>query len=237
MIYTPFGSGPFPLVIINHGTPSEKSDLAGRKIGFGKAARWFVSKGFIVLVVLRPGFGASEGAYLEGAGPCDRLDYIAGGRRTAAVETAIAKSAAQLPGVDPHRIIIVGQSAGGFGAVALADEPPPGVIGVISFAGGRGSNGTGHICEGSSELIHAMSVFGKHNRLPQLWLYAENDRYFPPVLAKSMHSAYSTASSSPVVFALLSSFRDDGHRTLADADPSSWTREVQRYLDSILQSP
>ena len=228
-IFRPAGAGPFPLVVINHGTPPDKSKLAATKLSFARAARWFVAQGYMVVVALRPGFGSSTGRYLEAAGNCRTEDFVAAGRRTAAIEAAIVTAASALPGTDPHRIVVVGQSAGGYGAVALADAPPLGVVGVISFAGGRGSNGKGTICAGEDRLIAAEKTFGAANRVPQLWLYAANDHFFRPDLARRMVAA----STPPVAFVDLPPFGDDGHKTLAQADPSVWAAPVFGFLARV----
>lgn len=229
-IYRPSGVGPFPLVVINHGTPPDKTKLPDVRLGYARAASWFADRGYMVVVALRPGFGSSSGTYLEAAGTCRNEDFVAAGRRTAAIEGAIASAAAALPDADPKRIVIVGQSAGGYGAVALADAPPPGVVGVISFAGGRGGNGKEHICAGEDRLIAAERQFGAGNHLPQLWLYAANDHFFRPDLAHRMAAAYSGASAAPVAFVDLPPFGEDGHQTFAKADPAIWAAPVQAFL-------
>jgi len=38
----------------------------------------------------------------------------------------------------PDKTIIVGQSAGGWGSIALASQNPPGVQAIVVFAAGRG---------------------------------------------------------------------------------------------------
>ena len=233
-VYRPSGAGPFPLVIINHGTPPDKTKLPGIRLGFAQAAHWFVGRGFMVVVALRPGFGSSSGVYLEAAGTCRNEDFVAAGQRTAAIEAAIVSAAATLPGADPKRIVVVGQSAGGYGAVALADAPPPGVVGVISFAGGRGGNGKEQICAGEDKLIAAERRFGAGNRLPQLWLYAANDHYFRPDLAHRMAAAYAGASKAPVTFVDLPPFGDDGHQTFARADPTIWATPVAAFLARVI---
>ena len=232
-IYRPAGAGPFPLVVINHGTPPDKGKLPDAKLGFARAARWFVGRGYMVVVALRPGFGSSTGRYLEAAGNCRTEDFVAAGRKTAAVEAAIVTAASALPDVDPRRIVVVGQSAGGYGAVALADAPPPGVVGIISFAGGRGSNGKETICAGEDRLISAERTFGAGNQLPQLWLYAANDHFFRPDLAHRMAAAYAGASTPPVTFVDLPAFGDDGHKTLGQADPSVWAAPVATFLGRV----
>lgn len=232
-VFRPVGAGPFPLVVINHGTPVSLREAPSEKLGFTKAANWFAGQGYVVLVVQRPGFGASDGPYLEAAGPCNDRDYLRAGRATAAVEAAIVESAAALSDVDARRIVVVGQSAGGFGVIALGDAPPPGVVGVISFAGGRGGDDHEDICSGVGRLTQAVAAFGKANRTPQLWLYAANDHFFAPPVAHAMFDAYRAGSQPVVSFIDLPPFGDDGHKTLARADPSVWAQPVSAFLRQV----
>jgi len=232
-VFRPAGAGPFPLVVINHGTPVSIADARNTHLGYTPAARWFASQGYLVVVALRPGFGDSDGPYMEPGGPCANRDYVHDGRETAAVEAAIVQSAAALPDADPKRIVVVGQSAGGFGAIALADDPPPGVVGVISFAGGRGGDDHEHICGGPARLVEAAGVFGKANRLPQLWLYAANDHFFSPPVAHALAQAYQAASGPRIEFIDLPPFDGDGHGTFAHADPSVWAAPVSAFLNSL----
>ncbi|MGA2191473.1 MAG: CocE/NonD family hydrolase [Steroidobacteraceae bacterium] len=235
-VFRPFATGPFPLVVINHGIPVSSADARNEKVGFTAAAAWFAGQGYVVVVALRPGFGESDGPYLEPSGPCSNRDYVHEGRETAAVESAIVLTAAQLPGVDPKKIIVVGHSAGGFGAIALADAPPPGVVGIINFAGGRGGDDHEHICSGAERLAQAAGAFGRANQVPQLWLYAPNDHFFPPKVAQMMLGAYQAGSKPAVRFVGLPPFDGDGHRTLGYADPSVWANAVSTFLTEVLET-
>ncbi len=236
-VFRPPGAGPFPLVVINHGTPVSIRDAGSEKLGFTKAATWFATQGYVVVVALRPGFGTSDGPYLEPSGPCDHRDYVRDGRETAAVESAVTESAAALPGVDAKRIVVVGQSAGGFGVIALADQPPQGVLGVISFAGGRGGDDHEHVCSGAQSLVDAAGVFGRANRLPQLWLFASNDHFFAPPVAHAMFAAYQAGSGPKMTFVDLPPFGDDGHKTLGRADPSVYADPVLAFLRQVGAAP
>lgn len=232
-IFHPEGDGPFPLVVINHGTPNNVSQARAMKPGFTRPALWFAQNGFLVVLAMRPGFGHSDGPYIEASEECINRDYVRDGRQTAAVESAIVASASRLTDADSRRIIVVGHSAGGFGAFALADDPPPGVVGIISFGGGRGGDDNETICGGKARLIEATRALGKGNRLPQLWLYAENDHFFPPALGRRLFDAYKEGSAEPMTFVELPSFGKDGHNAFDGADPSVWSRSVAPFIASV----
>ena len=234
-IFRPMGAGPFPLILINHGAPNNTADARKMKLDFTQAAEWFGHQGFEVLIALRPGFGKSDGPYMEETGPCNNRDYIRDGSNTAAIEAAIAVSASRLAKVDPSRIIVVGHSAGGFGAIALADSPPPGVVGVISFAGGRGGDDNETICGGEKRLVDGAAILGKSNRVPQLWLFSANDHFFPPTLGHAMFDAYKAGSNQPMTFIDLPPFGADGHETFAAADPAIWAPPVSLFIQTTLK--
>jgi dienelactone hydrolase len=172
---------------------------------------------------------------MEPGGRCDNRDYANDGRETAKVESAIVASASRLPDVDASHIIVIGHSAGGYGAIALGDDPPPGVLGVISFAGGRGGDDHEQICGGKQRLIDATGVLGRGNQLPQLWLYAANDHFFPPTLGHAMFDAYHQGSKAPVTFVDLPAFGKDGHQTVSRGDPSIWAQPVRAFLDTVMK--
>jgi len=234
-VFRPKGAGPSPLVVINHGIPVSIADARKQTLGFSAASEWFAEQGYIVVVAQRPGFGESDGPYLESSGPCSNRDYVHEGRQTAAVESAIVRTTSRLPGVDPTKIIVLGQSAGGFGAIALGDAPPPGVVGIISFAGGRGGDDHEHICSGADRLAKAAETFGRANQVPQLWLYAANDHFFPPAVAHILFAAYAAGSKPSVRFVDLPPFDGDGHKTLGHADPNVWATPVAAFLNDVLK--
>ncbi|MCC7276449.1 MAG: dienelactone hydrolase, partial [Alphaproteobacteria bacterium] len=106
-------------------------------------------------------------------------------------------------------------------------EPPPGLVGVISFAGGRGSRGPNDVCQ-PDRLVQAVAAFGRTARAPALWIYAENDLFFGPELSRAMHAAY-TAGGAPAEFHLLPPFGDDGHLLYGRA-PDRWWPLADAFL-------
>ena len=70
-LFQPPGPGPFPVVVLSHGSPARARDrdVMGRYRVIPQV-REFLRLGFAVLVPMRRGYGASPGDYAEGFGPC-----------------------------------------------------------------------------------------------------------------------------------------------------------------------
>ena len=124
-------------------------------------------------------------------------------------------------------MISIGVSAGGIATVALTANPPAGLVAAINFAGGRGSPKDDEVC-GEDQLVAAFGVFGKRSRIPMLWIYAENDRYFGPALAERFHAAF-LAGGGKAEFLRHPPFGEDGHFLFAAGIPL-WTRHVDGFL-------
>ena len=228
-LYRPPGPGPFPLVTINHGVPNDKRFLRMTEPGFEAAAHWWVGQGYVVAVPLRRGVGRSQGEFADNHEDCTVEDFVSGAYVAAADIKGVAAYLNQQPFVDPHHIIIVGNSVGGFGALAVAADPPPGVTAVINFSGGLGGFAKGTICGGEASLIETARQLGLRAKLPTLWLYAANDQYFGAV-ARPMFEAYHAAAKPPASFVALPPFSYDGHATLYRADPTVWASAVTAFL-------
>ena len=68
---------------------------------------------------------------------------------------------------------------------------------MIDFAGGRGghqkmSDGSLGNCTPDA-LVKAAGRYGSTARVPTLWIYAANDSFFSPALARRMFDAYNAA--------------------------------------------
>ncbi len=91
--------------------------------------------------------------------------------------------------------VIAGHSAGGWGALALADHSPKDISAIIVFApgrGGRADDRAGKICA-PDKLLAAAAEFGDGAKIPVTWLVAENDSYFPPEFSRKMADAFTEA--------------------------------------------
>ena len=234
-VFRPRGEGPFPVVVLSHGSPRSEHDRrsGGRQRLVAQSER-FVAMGFAVLVPTRRGYGESGGAWAEAYGRCDNPDYYRAGLETARDLRAAIEGVRGEPWADLRRIVLAGQSAGGFGSVAAASTPLEGLRGVVNFAGGRGSRGPDDVC-GEAQLVEAMARYGKGAHVPQLWIYSRNDRFFGPDLARRMHAAYQAAGGS-AQFVEAPAAGLDGHGYFATS-MDDWSPRVEAFLARIGAKP
>jgi dienelactone hydrolase len=221
--------GKHPLVVITHGT---SRDLEPRNNVtpwlFLPQARWFARRGFVALVVVRRGYGSSSGKpdYL-GNGRCPQTDYEGAARKSAEDLRIAIDFGSKLPQVDSTRVLAVGISTGGMATVALTADAPKNLAAAINFAGGRGSNADHEICNPNA-LITAFRDFGKHSRTPMLWIYADNDKYFWPEIARQFDTAFrSTGGQDQFLHA--PAFGEDGHTLFSHGIPV-WSPMVDDFL-------
>lgn len=228
VLIKPPGTRRFPIALLSHGAPR---DIAERPLMSPSRAHAqameFVRRGFAALVVMRRGYGTSDGGFVERAGPCEKRDYFTAGNIAADDLRAAADAMSRRTDVTTQGMIAVGVSAGGFASVALASRPPPGLAAVISFAGGRGSPSDNEVCSADA-LVAAFASYGKTARVPMLWVYAENDKYFGPELARRMHTAFNGAGGKAQLIEA-PAFGEDGH-TLYSRGIPIWTPMVDRFL-------
>jgi dienelactone hydrolase len=184
----------------------------------------------VVVLPLRRGYGATGGHWAEDYGRCNNPDYFDAGLQTAAdIRAAIDYMRGQ-PFVAPDRTIVVGQSAGGWGTLALSSLNPPGIPAMIDFAGGRGGHqpGVGN-CEPSA-LVKAAGKYGATARVPLLWINSANDTFFEPNLVNRMVEAY-TKAGGQAVHRPVAAFGKEGHN-LASSDSGApiWQPLVTEFL-------
>jgi dienelactone hydrolase len=235
-LFRPAGPGPFPLVVINHGTTQNAERRRRLDVpDFDSMAQWFVRRGFVVAVPQRPGHGDTGGAYREDQGGCDEADFARAGRGAAeSIAAAVAYLRTQ-SFVRRTGVIVVGQSAGGWAALALASRAPDGVRAAIDFAGGLGGRSWDRPDNNCApdRLIATAAAFGRTSRIPTLWIYTENDSYFAPRLSGAMAAAF-RAAGGKADYALLPAFGDDGHfMAERPGSESAWGPAVERFLAAL----
>ena len=146
---------------------------------------------------------------------------------------AVLDYAKQQSYVDPERVLLVGQSVGGYSTTATAARNPRGLIGAINFAGGSGGDPIKHPgvpCQGE-RLEHIYASFGATTTVPMLWIYTENDKYFGPDYSTAWHAAFVKAGGK-ANFRLLPPYSSNGH-TLFASGIVIWAPIVSDFLGSL----
>lgn len=225
----PDAPGKYPLVVISHGTPRKPEDRAHMTPwSYYPNAMEFARRGFAVAVVMRRAYGGSGGRYSEGAPSCAQPGHAQAARTAVHDIKAAIAFMAQRPDVDGARVLAVGQSTGGLATVALTADPPPGLMAAINFAGGRGSKADNVVCN-EAQLVDAFRTFGKTSRVPMLWVYTANDRYFAPPLADKLHAVFSTAGGQ-AEYIHAPAYGKDGHSLFSFNGIAKWTPYVDAFL-------
>jgi dienelactone hydrolase len=209
----PVRNGPFPLVVMNHGVslnPHERGFFP--LVEFRDAALWFAQRGYLVVAPIGPGYGAAAldapergifSVFYSKIGNCDNPNFRDAGMAAALLDKWIIDYMTEQKQAKLDGAIVIGQSAGGWGAIALSSQNLPSVKAIVTFAAGRGGR-----------------VGGK-----------PNDTFFGPDLSKRMHEAY-TAAGGSAEYHLMPPFGGDGHFFIDSPDSiPQWSPLVAQFLD------
>ncbi len=233
-LFQPPGPGPFPVVVLSHGSPSRGADrvLLGRYRVIAQITS-LVGQGLAVLVPMRRGYGVSGGDYAESIGYCEEPRYDKTGAESVRDLRAAVAFIRTRRSLDANTIVLMGQSAGGFASIAAASAQLPGVVAVVNLSGGRGGNGLDGIPCRPDLLAKTMGDYAKTLRVPALWFYVENDKYIGPAAVKAMFEAFEQAGGRGKLV-MHPPHGNDGHLLfyVADAVPI-WTKAMNGFFEEV----
>lgn len=242
-VFRPPGAGPFPVVLFSHGRPS--SDVERGKLSMPAPpvqVRYWLAKGFVIVAPIRVGYGATggpdaeaNGGRFDSEGRC--LSRPAFRSQAEAARNALATALTWVrmqTWADSGRIILEGESVGGFATVAAAAQPQAGVLGYVNFAGGAGGNpdrAPGHSCD-PEQITALYTEFGASTKVPSLWIYAENDQFWGPDVPKAWHAGFAKGGSR-TTFVQTPPVQDGNGHSLVRRAQRLWAPHVDRFLESI----
>jgi dienelactone hydrolase len=222
-----------PYLVLGHGRAPKPEDRAGMgRARFTANSQYFVSLGFAVFVPTRIGYGVTGGPDLEDTGPCSVKNYPPGYDAAAQLTTQVIAHARRLPYVDQGRGLVVGQSFGGATAITMAARPVEGLMATVNFAGGGGGNPARPAQPCRPDMLRAMFAdYGRSARIPTLWLYSENDRYFGVSQPRAWFDAF-VAAGGRGSFIQLPANGDDGHSSFT-RNPTAWRPHFEAFLQEV----
>ena len=234
LLFRPAGAGPFRLAIVAHA--STQNGLRRAQMPqpeYRPLAAYLVARGFAVLVPERLGHGATGGRYVEDQGGCDEADYARSGRATAEEIWLALDHLRKQDFIRKEAAVVIGHSAGGWGALALANADPKAISAITVFAPGRGGHANdepNRICAPHT-LLAAAAEFGRRARVPVTWLVAGNDSYFSPAFSKTLVDAF-RGSGGEVDFRALPAVGSEGDWMIeTEAGVKAASRELARALN------
>ncbi|CUU14408.1 bll0546 hypothetical protein CDS [Bradyrhizobium sp.] len=234
LLFRPVGAGPFRLAVIAHASTQNVLRRAQMpQPEYRALVAFLVAHGFAVLVPERLGHGATGGRYVEDQGGCDEADYARSGRATATEISLALDFLRKQDFVRQDSAVVLGHSAGGWGALALANADPNAISAIIALAPGRGGHANdepNRICAPQT-LLAAVAEFGKAARIPVTWLVATNDSYFAPAFSRQLADAF-RGGGGKVDFRTLPAVGSEGHWMIeSEAGVKAASRELGLALN------
>jgi dienelactone hydrolase len=233
-VYEPATAGPAPTLVFNHGSTGSGTNPPAftRPLDFPEVARFFVARGWAVVIPARRGRGGSEGRYDEGFWPnrvlgyaCDPALSVAGADRALRDVEAAMGAILAMPFVDRARVVIGGQSRGGILSVAYAGQHAEQVKDVINFVGGW----NGARCQHAATINQSIFVRGARYPGDTIWLYGDDDPFYPLSHSRASFAAFQAAGGRGAFHELPSEF--GGHYIWRR--PDRWAPLVEDYLKRL----
>jgi dienelactone hydrolase len=238
LLWKPNGSGPFPIVLFNHGSGGADADhTAGLPMteAAEKLAPLFLKHGYAFLYLFRRGQGLSgdQGPFMQDILQCEEttkgkqarqhLQYMLATTDHLDDVMAALSFLKTAPAIDAKRIAIAGHSFGGQ-VTLLAAERDNTLRAAVTFAAAAGS------WERSPELRERLRSAAEKTTAPIMLVQAANDYSTAPSqeLAgelRRLHKSYVLKIYPPV-----GQTSDDGHNFLYLGIPQ-WEHDVFGFLD------
>jgi carboxymethylenebutenolidase len=242
MLYRPQGRGPFPAILLNHGSGRTPADLKG--LGpYEKNAEIlgpvFARHGYVFLYLFRRGVGLSTD---QGANAIDLMNSESAAHGQEArnalqmqllenreMDDALSalKFLRALPYVDAKEVALVGHSFGGSLTVLMAKREPN-LRAVVVFSG------AGYSFDRSPELRARLLAAVDHIAAPVFFIHAENDYSLSSGKVLDARRQQIGKPHRLRIYPPIGHTLDDGHDFL-HLGVNIWEPDVFAFLDENMQ--
>ena len=248
-VYRPSKADRHEVVLFSHGStggwiasPKESSGAPPLSV-----VEFFVSRGFTVVAPMRRGVGLSTGVYREEcpfhAGECTLAENTA--VSISGLEEAIRDTEAIIDQVILGRlatanskILLAGQSRGGFLSLVVAGRRPQVVQGVVNFVGGwlsisdqwPESENTARLQFQGAQL----AATGKRALAPTVWIYGARDVNYSEIVTRGFFRTFTEAGGQGNYVFIADHTLPNGHNIVNQLP--LWQDHVTRFLALLEQS-
>ena len=223
-----------PYLLFSHGRAG--TDQERGKFGRSSEKRnskYFVSKGFTVILPTRIGYGVSGGPDADYSGACGNKNYLEARKVAIDQSKQVLNHVFDFSYIDRTKGIVVGQSVGGFTTIGLSAENISGLKGAINFAGGDGGDPIKSAEKPCGDYLikDTFAKYGASNKVPTLWLYSVNDKFWGEQLPKDWFAAFQKAGGKGQ-FISLPAYKEDGH-SIFRGDLNAWKNDFEKFIKEI----
>lgn len=225
-VYLPDGNGPFPVAVINAGADHVSDTHPGERLGYTFLTGYFLSRGYAVAQPMPQGFGGSSGKPISNGCALDQTGLL-----NAQDIKAVLHNMSAIVELDMSRIIVAGQSFGGWTSLALSTQQIPGQKGQIVFSPAFQASS----CQqGDAALIQGSEKLGvASHQMPTLWVESHTDSLVPEATWRQMQVAYQKGNAHVSVLDVPVIKKDSGTLTGSPKNFSPWMPKMDTFLQRL----
>jgi len=242
LLWRPSGKGPFPAVLLNHGSGRTKEELKQLGLYDNQApivGPVFARHNYVFLYLFRRGVGLSASAGTSAIELMERELAAHGQAGRNALQLKLLEDGdltdaqagldflRKLPQVDPRKIAIIGHSFGGSLSLVQA-EREPNLRAILCFSG------SGYSWERSPELRERLFVAVARIRAPVFFIHAENDYSLRPGKEMDARLAELGKAHRLKIYPPIGKTLEDGHRFMY-LGVNIWEPDVFAFLDEQMR--